>query len=113
MGMPSCSRPSQGAECQRRKEITEKAARKHGGGRRRSGTGSAGVSGGHESCCKVLPWLSRNFVVQFKSGDIQTLYAERGDQETEEDGYLFFRNSDGEITYLFQNSVIADWREAA
>ena len=53
----------------------------------------------------------KKFVVQFKGGDIQTVYAEKGDQDDKEDGYLFFRDSNGEITYLFEKAVVAEWRE--
>jgi hypothetical protein len=39
------------------------------------------------------------------------LYAEKGDQDDKEDGYVFFRDSNGEITYMFDKSVVAEWRE--
>ena len=53
----------------------------------------------------------KKFVVQFKGGDIQTVYAEKGDQDDKEDGYVFFRDSNGEITCMFDKSVVAEWRE--
>ena len=50
----------------------------------------------------------KKFVVQFKGGAIQTVYAERGDQDDEEDGYLFFRDSNGQITYMFEKAVVTE-----
>ena len=61
--------------------------------------------------CQDVVMAVKKFVVQFKGGDIQTVYAEKGDQDDKEDGYVFFRDSNGEITYLFEKAVVAEWRE--
>jgi hypothetical protein len=61
--------------------------------------------------CQDVVMAAKKFVVQFKGGDIQTVYAEKGDQDDNEDGYVFFRDSNGEITYLFEKLVVAEWRE--
>jgi len=55
----------------------------------------------------------KKFTIVFKGGDIQTVYAARGDQEDEEDGYVFFRATNGEITALFHKSAVAEWHEEA
>ena len=53
----------------------------------------------------------RKFTIVFKDGETQTVYAARGDQEDEEDGYVFFRATSGEITAMFRKSAIAEWYE--
>ena len=50
----------------------------------------------------------KKFTVVFKSGDIQTVYAATVAQD---EGYVFFRDAKGEITALFEKSVLAEWRE--
>ncbi len=50
----------------------------------------------------------KRFVVRFKSGDIQPLYASMGG---EEDGYVFFLDSTGDIKGLFWKPEVADWHE--
>ena len=61
--------------------------------------------------CQDVVMAVKKFVVQFKGGDVQTVYAEKGDQDDKEDGYVFFRDSNGEITYMFEKSVVVEWRE--
>jgi hypothetical protein len=53
----------------------------------------------------------KRFVVRLKSGDVQTVYADIGDQDDEEDGYVFFVNSKGDISGLFWKPVVAEWHE--
>jgi hypothetical protein len=61
--------------------------------------------------CQDMVMAVKKFVVQFKGGDVQTVYAEKGNQDDKEEGYVFFRDSNGEITYLFEKSVVIEWRE--
>jgi len=53
----------------------------------------------------------KKFTVEFKSGDIQTVYAVTGSQDEGDDGYVFFRDANREITALFEKSVVPEWRE--
>ena len=49
--------------------------------------------------------------VVFKSGDLQTVFAAAADEDAADDGYVFFRDENGEIAALFEKSVVAEWRE--
>jgi hypothetical protein len=40
----------------------------------------------------------KKFTVIFKGGNTRTVYAARGDEEEEEDGYIFFRAPNGADT---------------
>jgi len=53
----------------------------------------------------------KKFTVIFKGGNTRTVYAARGDEEEEEDGYIFFRAPNGEIIALFHKSAVAQWYE--
>jgi hypothetical protein len=61
--------------------------------------------------CQDVVMAAKRFVVQFKDGDIQTVYAVKGDQDDKEDGYVFFRDSNDEITCMFDKLVVAEWHE--
>ena len=55
----------------------------------------------------------KKFTIVFKDGHTKTVYSARGDQEHEEDGYVFFRATNGDITALFHKSAVAEWHEEA
>ena len=51
------------------------------------------------------------FVVELVDGSTQPIFAESGDQDEEQNGYVFFVNSRAEIAGLFAKEVVRSWRE--
>ena len=53
----------------------------------------------------------RRFIVILKDGTTQPVTADAGEEDEEPDGYVFFMDSKGRITGLFNKEVVESWRE--
>ena len=52
----------------------------------------------------------KRFLVRLRDGSTQSVTAERGDEDEEQDGYLFFIDSNGGLAALFHKEIVESWQ---